>query len=177
MSQTLVKVKQETEADQLKRVFVDVMIEVSKTIPQNPVIADIDRVRLAIPHLELLSQEMLDDIPNPDDDNLMWAFVGVAWFYEGQGQYNSAERYFDNCLEAVKSRLGDNHPYVASSLNNLALLYSSQGRYTEAEPLLLEALDLTKQLLGDNHPDVATSLNNLAELYKSQGRYKEAEPL
>ncbi|MFM6063598.1 MAG: NB-ARC domain-containing protein [Microcystis panniformis] len=93
-------------------------IAVAKTIPQNPVIADIDRVRLAIPHLELLSQEMLDDIPNPDDDNLMWAFLGVARFYQGQGQYNSAERYFDNCLEAVQSRLGDNHPYVADSLNN-----------------------------------------------------------
>ncbi|MCZ8223305.1 MAG: tetratricopeptide repeat protein, partial [Microcystis sp. LE19-84.1B] len=137
-------------------------IAVAKTIPQNPVIADIDRVRLAIPHLELLSQEMLDDIPNPDDDddNLIWAFVGVAWFYQGQGQYNSAERYFDNCLEAVKSRLGDNHPYVASSLNNLAGLYYSQGRYKEAEPLYLQALDLKKRLLGDNHPDVALSLNN-----------------
>ena len=153
-------------------------IAVAKTIPQYPVIADIDRVRLAIPHLELLSQEMLDDIPNPDDNfNLMWAFLGVARFYKGQGQYNSAERYFDNCLEAVQSRLGDNHPSVATSLSNLAGLYNSQGRYPEAEPLLLEALDLIKQLLGDNHPDVATSLNNLAELYRSQGRYPEAEPL
>ncbi|WP_235194897.1 tetratricopeptide repeat protein, partial [Microcystis aeruginosa] len=68
---------------------------------------------------ERLRQEMLDDIPNPDD-NLMWAFLGVALFYEGQGQYNSAERYCDNCLEAVQSRLGDNHPQVAASLNNLA---------------------------------------------------------
>ncbi|MFM7881683.1 MAG: tetratricopeptide repeat protein, partial [Microcystis panniformis] len=76
-----------------------------------------------------------------------------------------------------KQLLGDNHPDVATSLNNLALLYSSQGRYTEAEPLYLQALDLRKQLLGDNHPHVATSLNNLAELYRSQGRYTEAEPL
>ena len=73
--------------------------------------------------------------------------------------------------------LGDNHPHVATSLNNLAALYYSQGRYTEAEPLYLEALDLYKRLLGDNHPDVAQSLNNLAYLYNSQGRYTEAEPL
>ncbi|MCA2940862.1 MAG: tetratricopeptide repeat protein [Microcystis sp. M113S1] len=151
-------------------------IAVAKTIPQDPVIADIDRVRLAIPHLELLSQEMLDDIPNPDD-NLIWAFVGVARFYSGQGQYNSAERYCDNCLKAVQSRSGDNHPLVATSLNNLAYLYCSQGRYPEAEPLYLEALDLIKRLLGDNHPDVAASLNNLAALYQYQGRYPEAEPL
>ncbi len=73
--------------------------------------------------------------------------------------------------------LGENHPDVATSLNNLAGLYEFQGRYKEAEPLHLEALDLHKRLLGENHPDVATSLNNLAGLYESQGRYKEAEPL
>ncbi|NMG11831.1 tetratricopeptide repeat protein [Brasilonema sp. UFV-L1] len=36
----------------------------------------------------------------------------------------------------------DEHPDVASSYNNLALLYDSQGRYTEAEPLLLKALEI-----------------------------------
>ncbi|MCA2722865.1 MAG: tetratricopeptide repeat protein [Microcystis sp. M048S1] len=80
----------------------------------------------------------------------------------------------ENCYKRL---LGNNHPLVASSLNNLAALYDSQGRYTEAEPLYLQALDLRKQLLGDNHPLVALSLNNLAYLYDSQGRYTEAEPL
>jgi tetratricopeptide (TPR) repeat protein len=75
----------------------------------------------------------------------------------------------------LKQRLlGENHPDVALSLNNLANLYNSQGRYVEAEPLHLQALELRKQLLGKNHPDVAYSLNNLAELYRSQGRYAEA---
>jgi tetratricopeptide (TPR) repeat protein len=151
-------------------------IAITKTIPQTPVIADIERVRLSVPHLKLLSQEMLDDIPNPDDD-LPWAFLGVAWFYEGQGQYNLAETYKENCLEAVKSRLGENHSHVAASLNNLALLYELQGRYEDAEPLYLQVLELNQRLLGENHPDVATFLNNLAFLYKSQGRYEKAEPL
>ncbi|WP_130758767.1 tetratricopeptide repeat protein, partial [Microcystis aeruginosa] len=68
-------------------------------------------------------------------------------------------------LDLYKRLLGDNHPHVAQSLNNLAGLYDSQGRYTEAEPLYLQALDLYKRLLGDNHPHVAQSLNNLAGLY------------
>jgi tetratricopeptide (TPR) repeat protein len=76
-----------------------------------------------------------------------------------------------------KRLLGENHPDVASSLNNLAALYDSQGRYESAEPLYLQALELRQRLLGENHPDVATSLNNLAELYRSQGRDEEAEPL
>jgi tetratricopeptide (TPR) repeat protein len=73
--------------------------------------------------------------------------------------------------------LGDEHPDVATSFNNLAALYRSQGRYSEAEPLYQQALALRQKLLGDEHPDVATSFNNLAGLYESQGRYSEAEPL
>ncbi|WP_229453778.1 tetratricopeptide repeat protein [Nostoc sp. CHAB 5715] len=41
--------------------------------------------------------------------------------------------------------LGDEHPSVATSLNNLASLYFSQGRYSEAEPLLIQALALLRQ--------------------------------
>ncbi|WP_253257792.1 tetratricopeptide repeat protein, partial [Microcystis aeruginosa] len=87
------------------------------------------------------------------------------------------EPLYLEALDLYKRLLGDNHPSLATSLNNLAHLYDSQGRYTEAEPLYLEALDLCKRLLGDNHPHVANSLNNLAGLYYSQGRYTEAEPL
>ena len=73
----------------------------------------------------------------------------------------------------IKKLLGAGHPYVATSLNNLALLYKTQGRYTEAEPLFIQALDMRKKLLGAEHPSVATSLNNLAALYEYQGRYTE----
>ncbi|MEQ9367640.1 MAG: tetratricopeptide repeat protein, partial [Coleofasciculus chthonoplastes F3-SA18-01] len=57
--------------------------------------------------------------------------------------------------------LGDEHPDVASSLNNLAGLYDSQGRYDKAEPLFLQALDLRKRLLGDDHPKTITIRDNL----------------
>ena len=51
-----------------------------------------------------------------------------------------------------KKLLGEEHPDVASSLNNLASLYYYQRRDEEAEPLLLQALDMRKKLLGDKHP-------------------------
>jgi tetratricopeptide (TPR) repeat protein len=143
MQQTLVKVKQETEADQLKRAFVKVMVEISQIIPETPTLENIAIFEPSIEHLKIAPDNLIEWL---DDDDLIWAFLGVASFYEGQGRYNSAERYYDNCLEAVRSRLGDNHPSVAGSLNNLAGLYKSQGRYKEAEPLLLEALDLYKRL-------------------------------
>jgi hypothetical protein len=37
-------------------------------------------------------------------------------------------------LKIKEKALGEEHPSVAASLNNLAALYYTQGRYTEAEP-------------------------------------------
>ncbi len=73
--------------------------------------------------------------------------------------------------------LGRDHPDVASSLNNLALLYDHQGRYADAEPLYQRSLAIREKALGRDHPAVAMALNNLAGLYRGQGRYDDAEPL
>ena len=76
-----------------------------------------------------------------------------------------------------KRILGEEHPDVATSLNNIATLYYDQGHYSEAEPLYTQALALRRRILGEEHPDVASSLNNLGDLYRSQGHYSEAECL
>jgi tetratricopeptide (TPR) repeat protein len=158
----------------LKRNFCQAMVDIAQEIPQQPIQKDIQKFKLAIPHLQEVADHLLDTV---SDENLIWPFVGVGRFYEGQGLYNDAEPWGKKCVLLLKRRLGDDHPAVASSLNNLAGLYESQGKYKEAEPLYQQALALRQKLLGDDHPDVASSLNNLALLYKSQGKYKEAEPL
>jgi hypothetical protein len=56
--------------------------------------------------------------------------------------------------------LGDEHPDVATSLNNLANCYKSQGKYKEAEPLYLEGLSILFHSLGQNHPNTMTVYNN-----------------
>ncbi|MEM9908006.1 MAG: CHAT domain-containing tetratricopeptide repeat protein, partial [Cyanobacteria bacterium P01_D01_bin.44] len=88
-----------------------------------------------------------------------------------------AEPRYQEDLDILREQMGERHPLVATSLNNLANLYQEQGRYVEAEPRYQEALDILREQLGERHPDVATSLNNLANLYVNQGRYVEAEPL
>ena len=172
------KLAQDSDTNRLFReTFVLSLLNKAKQIPYSPTRDLIAEVAPAIPHLDMLSREMLDDIPNPEGD-LFWAFEGIARFYKGQGQYALAEVPYQRCLDAVKEKLGDRHPDVATSLNNLAALYESQGRYyEEAESLYQQAIALRQELLGDRHPDVAQSLNNLAALYKSQGRYEAAEPL
>jgi tetratricopeptide (TPR) repeat protein len=57
-----------------------------------------------------------------------------------------------------------NHPSVATSFNNLALLYESQGKYNEAEPLYLRAIQICEQVLGSEHPNTVTVKGNYALL-------------
>jgi tetratricopeptide (TPR) repeat protein len=93
------------------------------------------------------------------------------------GDYTDAQPAYERALPLSERLLGPEHPNVALSLNNLALLYDDQGRYAAAEPLHQRALALRERGLGPEHPDVAQSLNNLAALYQAQGRYETAEPL
>ena len=156
--------------------FVETLLTIAENIPQTPTREIIAAVTPAIPHLQLVSQTMLDDIPNPED-NLILVFLGVALFYNGQGEYNLAAVPFTKCCEEIQSRLGENHPIVADILNNLAVLYEFQGRYAEGELLCKHSLSLIKQRLGENNLDFAIRLNNLAGLYRCQGKYTEAESL
>jgi CHAT domain-containing protein len=50
--------------------------------------------------------------------------------------------------------LGRDHPDVALSLNNLALLYQNEDRYADAEPLFKRLLAIREKALGRDHPDV-----------------------
>ena len=114
-----------------------------------------------------------------DLETLEWAWLAsvTGYYLNEQGRYAEAEPFFLRSLSIRQQQFGDDHPDVATSLNNLAALYESQGRYPEAEPFYLRSLSIRQQQFGDDHPDVATSLNNLAGLYESQGRYPEAERL
>ena len=73
--------------------------------------------------------------------------------------------------------LGQEHPDVATSLNNLAELYRSQSRYEQAEPLYLQALEIAEQKLGVNHPNTVTFRENLQNLRdKRQSRFIYCKP-
>ncbi|MBD2594210.1 tetratricopeptide repeat protein [Nostoc spongiaeforme FACHB-130] len=94
-----------------------------------------------------------------------------------EGKYSTAIPLAERALAIREKVLGNVHPDVATSLNNLAGLYEKQGKYQQAEPFYLRALAIRGKVLGNVHPDVATSLNNLAFLFQAQGKYQQAEPL
>ncbi len=161
------------DGDELKRSFCRGMVEEAKTIPQDLTKEQVEAVALSIPHIAESATELEQWL---EDEDLTSSFAGLGMFYYGQGLYEQAELWYQQCLEVTRRRLGEEHSDVATSLNYLAYLYYYKGKYKEAVPLFLQSFELRKRLLGENHPDVAQSLNNLGELYRSQGKYKEAKP-
>jgi tetratricopeptide (TPR) repeat protein len=111
--------------------------------------------------------------------------AGVEWRILNQeatelynaGKYDRAVLVAQKALEVAEQNVGPDHPDVAMSLNNLALLYDTQGDYAKAEPLYKRSLAIWEKTLGPNHPNVAESLVNLAALYRATKRDAEAEAL
>ena len=172
----------------LERTFITPMIAVAKILPQSPTSQDIEIFQLFVPHWEDLGKRLIDEINQKTAaannlpvsmvaDEIFWVFEGLGRFYQGQGLYQVAEFWYQQLVKVCQIVFTNDHPHVASSLNNLALFYDNQGRYSEAEPLYLDGLEMTRRLFTGDHSDVADSLNNLALLYNSQGKYSEAEPL
>jgi tetratricopeptide (TPR) repeat protein len=89
---------------------------------------------------------------------------------DSQGRYDAAEPLYLDALQLRKDRLGDRHPDVATSLNNLAVLRYNQNRFTEAESLLLQALEICQQVLGNAHPDTIGTQRSLENLRQAMHR-------
>ena len=73
-------------------------------------------------------------------------------------------------FEEIRTRVfGSDHPDVAASYNNLAIIYKKQGKYEEALEVYTKSLDMMTRIYGgDNHPSVADSKYNLALLHKKR---------
>ncbi len=97
-------------------------------------------------------------------------------FYLGKhAQYEQAEPLYQRALAIYEQELGHDHPYVVTSIHNLASLYRAQGKFDQAEFLYQRALTLAEKIA--HYSSIATSLNNLAELCQLQGNYEQSELL
>lgn len=114
-----------------------------------------------------------NDLYLTDESDLVWTFIGISRFYNGQGLYAEAEPWSKACLTVVRSLLGTQHPDTALSLWNLAALYADQGRLTEAKPLLVQALEVFQQRLGNQHSDTVGAQNWLEGVRQRMGQVQD----
>jgi tetratricopeptide (TPR) repeat protein len=70
--------------------------------------------------------------------------------------------------------LGNDHPEVANSLDNLAVLLRQQNRLDAAEPLTREALSIREQVLGPEHPHTVSSIYELASIQRERRNFDQA---
>jgi tetratricopeptide (TPR) repeat protein len=147
--------------EELQQSFIQVMIEEAKSVPQVVTLPFIAQFSFKIPHLEELANLTVQQPELLSQENLVWPFVALGIFYEGQGDYSQAQPWLEQCLTVSEKVLGSEHPSVATSLNNLAYLYKSQGKYEKVEPLYTRSLMIFEQRLGINHPDTVTVRENL----------------
>jgi tetratricopeptide (TPR) repeat protein len=63
----------------------------------------------------------------------------LAGVYYALGRYGETERFLKRALTIREQKLGQDHPDVAQTLNNLALLSARQGRWGEAWKRFLQA--------------------------------------
>ncbi|MEK8021880.1 MAG: tetratricopeptide repeat protein [Candidatus Parabeggiatoa sp.] len=99
----------------------------------------------------------------------------ASYLKRTKADYESAKLLYERALAIRKKVFGQEHPDVAESLNDLALLYKTQGKYDEAEKGYKRALAIRQKVLGQESLEVAESLHNLAFLYTRQAEYEEAE--
>jgi tetratricopeptide (TPR) repeat protein len=99
----------------------------------------------------------------------------VIKFYQ-EDQYTEAISAANEALKVAEETFGPEHPKVATSLNNLALIYKAQGKQAAAEDFYKHALTILEKSSGSDNPRVATAIYNLARLYHDQEKYVEAEP-
>jgi len=88
------------------------------------------------------------------------------------------QQALSNLLQSLKieQKLFDpNHPYLATTYNNLGLLLNAMGDYTEAKIYHQKALEIQEKVLEPDHPNLATSYNNLGMLLKVMGDYPQAK--
>lgn len=126
--------------------------------------------------------ELLDRVQNHPvwqpaaEGRILDVLVESRW--RGGKAFEPETREFARRAIEVKTKAaGPDHPELADSLNNLAILHFFSGEYLDARPLWERALVLRRAELGPEDPKVAHMMNNLGNLLTMTGEYDRAREL
>jgi tetratricopeptide (TPR) repeat protein len=91
-----------------------------------------------------------------------------------RGLYREARDFSELDLESDLRRLGPDHPEVAVSRSNLAVILRNLGEHQEARKQIELALESDLRQFGPDHPSVAVDRSNLANILGDLGEHPEA---
>jgi tetratricopeptide (TPR) repeat protein len=81
-----------------------------------------------------------------------------------RNRHDESESLHRRALAIREKSYGPDHPDVAESLNNLALVFQATNRFAEAEALFSRAFAICQERFGADHPRTVTARKNLAAL-------------
>ena len=154
-------VRTTSQVDEASRLLSDgqLLLQESRTAEAEP---------LLLRALELYERE--EDVPA----ECVHVLNDLASIAITRGDLSAGESLLQRALVLANTRLGGDHPHVATMLGALARLYMRRSEFAKAEPLLQRLLEI-KRARGDDHPEVATVLASLATVHSAMGAHASAE--
>ncbi len=95
----------------------------------------------------------------------------------GSDAVDEAVALGERTLQALRGRLGEDHPFALSCATNLADCLHDAGKLAKAEALLRETAALLQRKLGPQHPDALVCEANLAVTLRGADQLAEAVEL
>ena len=96
----------------------------------------------------------------------------MALFYHGLNQTELALQHMARTLLLLSLSSGPDHPDVAATFINVAMMYQDIGKMNTALRYLQEALKKNERLLGPDHIQTAVCYHALAIAFNCMGAYK-----
>ena len=93
------------------------------------------------------------------------------------GNYNHAQKCWQELLKIKIARYGGQHVEVAQTQQHLADILRHKGKYAEARQLYLVSAPVIIEYCGEKNINTATALQNFADILDDEGQYGEAEKL
>eukprot|EP00854_Cymbomonas_tetramitiformis_P003550 gene3550-4475_t len=139
------------------------MIREEQLSPTHPDIAS------SLNNLAILRKSMLVNVAG------MWADVALLLRAE-MGKVDEAEDLHRRALTIRQERYPADHPVIATSLNNLALVLNAKAQYEKAQEAS-SALQAISGTLAEDHPDFPGSLYSEGEMLRVAGKFDAAVSL
>jgi len=82
-------------------------------------------------------------------------------------RYIEAQKLLEKAISIQTKTLGSEHPDVAGSLNNLALIHKAQGEMAKAQDCYQRAQTIINQVFDENHPAAQQISQNYLQLQQT----------
>lgn len=103
----------------------------------------------------------------------VWHLLGVI--KSGESQLDSSLVFYQRALRIrEKAYLGNPHPDLGMTYNNIGIIYAKNGQYRQALSFFLKGLEVNKAVLGEEDLKIGFAYANLGRLYDLSGEYEKA---